>query len=232
MVKECRAINGKVPGKKSGKLSVFITHSETGAYDLKIDADRGVFIAIDGDHYFEASTKDELTRFMSARARASRQITWKRYIVIKYEADGPGDFGNRRRLGQKDKIEPNVEGLIDDVGGVRLDWEIADYSDPITVPGQTCARIKVRHVFEARGSEERQVGHERWHFEGKLPPGAIPFSEEALTTLKRLRHGLGTIHLAINALLVGTPEEIAARLADPGSQRLLGSGPEGSNQDD
>lgn len=216
MVKECRSRNGKFPGAKAGKLAVHITSNETGFFEMRMDVKRGLFIAVDGEQYFEAENKDELHTFMQERARATRQITWHRYICIVYEPEGPGEFAHRRNIRRDRPLEPNDEGLFDDVGGIRLDWEIIDISDPITVPGHRTARRKTRDVYD-----DGSPGNESWQHDGNLPELAIPYSDEALATLKHLRHGLGVIHTAIAKLLIGTPEAIAARLADPNARLLV-----------
>lgn len=217
-VREHKISGGKVPGRKAGKLQIHIQPGETGYLEMKIDPDEGSFIAISGGCYYEAPTKAELKAHMEERARMARVITWTRYIVLSYEAHGDGKWSRRRHLNHKDTIKPNEEGLLDDVSGVHFSWEINDFSDPITVPGHTRPRRKVRVVWDSG-----DVGPEDWHRDDDLPALAILFSPEILETLKRLRHGLGAIHMGISKLLAGSPEAIAARLANPNT-KLLGNG--------
>lgn len=220
MVNERRSRNGKLPGRKAGKLAIRIAHGkqhEIGYLDMRVNVDDGLFIAIDGDLYFESTSKEELKKYMEARAKANRQVVWSRYIVISYEAEGPGEFASRHRLKLTDRIEANDEGLIDAVGLIKLDWEIVDISEPIAVPGASTRR-KSRDVWR-----DGQTGREDWLYDDKLPALAIPYSDAALEALKHMRHGLGSIHMTLARLFSGSPQEVAARLAAP-NVRLLAEG--------
>jgi len=207
----------RLPGRKAGKLSFGIRNGDAAHVDMRIDADEGKFIAVLGNVYYTADTKDELKRHVRAVVEAQLQVEWTRYIEVEYEAQGVGEWSSRRRSTLDCKRE---EPTIDEDGEVRgpccinLQWEVYDYSQMIRPPGYSEPRRKRRRVsgdFDVHGPEGRYHSEE-WCHDSKLPPNTIPYTRDRLRALVEVHLAIARADFRIWELLGGGTERMAMQL--------------------
>lgn len=217
----------RLPGRKAGSLRIRVAQSEYATFELRVDIERGDWIVAIGDSLYRCADKAKLEGYVEKLLQLQRAVTWTRYLVIDYEAEGPGDFGNRRRYAPDDKRrDRDVE-----VAAIRLDWEVWDYSDPIQHPGQTIPRRKSREVFihERKAAEleedegivwsnrdelpDEYYSTEGWLHDNKIPDGAVVFTPDRHALLRSIRAAMGRLDGKLVAVFnAGTPAELAAKL--------------------
>lgn len=221
----------KLPGKKAGEMAVGVTGNEVARFELRVDTQAGTWIVVATDMMYTCSDKAILQSYMRELLRAQRKLNWTRYIVIDYEAEGPGSFGSRKRFTRK-----NREGGDYEVAGIRLDWEVFDISDPVKHPGQTKAMRKQRKVLsrglvlDPNASNDADhdpigYGYESWMRDDELPKGSVSFTSERHALLVEVRKALGQLDSRLAGVFASTGEALALRIdAMTANVLLLGDG--------
>lgn len=228
-----------MPGKKAGQLEIHVARSEMARLELRVDTKSGEWICVVDQLMYVSTDKAELERHVRDLLRSKRSITWTRYIVIDYEAEGPGGFSQRRRYDAGTRpLHARHE-----IAGIRLDWEIMDYSDPIQHPGQSNPRRKYRDVYESSvdsdpnvPSDDDSYGLESWAREDKIPSGAIVYTPQRYALLKEIRRAMGELDAKLATLFAGGQSQVAAAMdrisLASGMAGLLAAPNQGEGDDD
>jgi hypothetical protein len=189
-------------GRKAGDLKISFevdgTHHQA-TFPLRVDVDKGRFIAIDGDVQYIGETKAELVEHMKKIAASKVALTWTRYIEISYQVGvlkGP----HRRShsgLGPDDEREGPVSSI-------SLDFDVVEYSNKFETPGRApgIARRKI--------DDDGKPYDEERHW--TVPEDVIPFSQERLDALRHIQAAMTAIDDRMRALFAGKAKTIAARL--------------------
>jgi hypothetical protein len=232
----------KLPGRGAGTISIHVAASESAHFALRVDVRSGDWIAVDETRLYRCPDKAHLERHMRDLVRAQRQVTWRRYLVVEYEAEGPGTFAHRKRYERGEERGDRHGGI----GSIRLDWTVVDVSDSICNPGQGKPRRKDRLVYErslrtdpdGSAGPDEHYGPEGWLRDDKLPEGAVPFTPERYRLLVEIRRALGELDRRLARLFdADDPDQLAAQIDRAASlagftERLLPSGDPQENRDD
>jgi len=205
----------RLPGRKAGKLSFGIRNGDAAHVDMRIDAKAGKFIAVLGNVYYAADSKDELKKHVRAVVEAQLQIEWTRYIEVEYEAQGVGEWSARSTLDQK-REEPTIDedGQMRGPCCINLQWEVYDYSQMIRPPGYAEPRRKRRRVysdFDVHGPDG-SYHTEEWLHDSKMPPNVIPYTAARLRALVEVQLAIARADYRIWELLRGGAERMAQQL--------------------
>lgn len=203
-------------GRKAGDLDVsFVvdgTHHQA-TFPYRIDADKGHFIAVDGDVQYIGETRAELVEHMKTVAAKKISLTWTRYIEIKYHV-GVVEGPHRRShsgLGPGDDREGPVTSI-------SLDFEVVEYSSKFEAPGRASAIARRKIGDDGKPyDEDRRYG---------VPDHAIPFSEARLEALRHIQGAMAAIDDRMRDLFAGKAKTVAARLDTITNQQLALPAPE------
>jgi hypothetical protein len=203
-------------GRKGGDLDInFVvdgTHHRA-TFPLRVDIDKGHFIAVDGDMQYIGETKAELIEHMKSIAAKKIALSWTRYIEIDYKVGivkGPRR-SSHSGLGPDAKREGPVVSI-------RLDFDVVEYSNKLEVPGRAPGIVRRKVNDEGLPYDEER----RW----EVPTDAIPFSQERLDALKHIQAAMTAIDDRMRALFVGKAKAVAARLDTITNQQLALPAPE------
>jgi hypothetical protein len=212
----------KLPGRKAGELRVDVTRggSESARFELRIDVAKGDWIAVADDMIYRSPDKAELERYLKDMVRRQRRITWTRYLVIDYEAEGPGEFGARPRYepgAPRDGRGRSGYLIRHGIAGIRLDWKVIDISDPIQHPGQSKPRRKMREVTGERinpdpnapKSDEYDDSYRNdgWERVDKLSVDRVLYTPERHQLLLEIRRAFGEIDAKLSAMFYAEDTE-------------------------
>jgi hypothetical protein len=203
-------------GRKAGDLEVGFevdgTHHRA-TFPLRVDVDKGQFVAVDGDVQYIGETKAELVEHMKTVAASKVKLTWTRYIEISYQVSVHKGPHRVRHSGLAPDDER--EGPID---SISLDFDVVEYSNKFEVPGRApgIARRKIADSGEPYGEERA------W----QVPEDAIPFSQERLDALRHIQSAMAVIDDRMRALFAGKAKVVAARLDTITNQQLALPAPE------
>lgn len=205
-------------------MRVQIAQSEAATFELRVDVEAGDWIVVMESEIYRSADKETLHRYVRDLLKSQRAVTWTRYLVIDYEAEGPGNFGSRRRYSAADE-------RYREIASISLDWEVWDYSDPIQHPGQSKPRIKSREVFirDREPSDDDGIAGRVWTNDGDLPnehygtegwlhgdaipSGAVLYTAERYALLREIRAAMARLDARLADLFRGaTPAELAAKL--------------------
>lgn len=192
----------RLPGRKAGDLEVHFDvegsyHNAT--FPFRIDADKGQFIAVDGNLLHIGETKAELLDHLRKIAASKIALTWTRYIEIIYEVGIVEGVYRQKHHGLRP--EDVRDGAVT---SISLNFEVVEYSSPVTAK---------RHEPNIRRRVIRDDGHphsEERRYE--VPDDVIPFSQERLSALKHVQSAMSAIDQRLRALFAGTPKAITERL--------------------
>jgi hypothetical protein len=203
-------------GRKGGDLDIdFVvdgTHHRA-TFPLRVDIDKGHFIAVDGDMQYIGETKAELIEHMKSIAAKKIALSWTRYIEIDYKVGvvkGPWR-SSHSGLDPDDKREGPVVSI-------HLDFDVAEYSNKIEVPGRAPGIVRRKINDEGLPYDEER--------RREVPTDAIPFSQERLDALRHIQAAMTAIDDRMRALFVGKAKAVAARLDTITNQQLALPAPE------
>lgn len=207
-------------GRKAGDLDVDFqvdgTHHRA-TFPLRVDVDKGHFIAVDGDVQYIGETKAALIEHMKTIAAKKIALTWTRYIEINYSV---GVIEGERRhshsgLGPDDDREGPVVSI-------SLDFDVVEYSSKFETPGRApgIARRKI-------GDDGKPYDEERRY---DVPDDAIPFSQARLDALRHIQGAMTAIDDRMRDLFAGKAKTVAARLDTITNQQLALPTPEVSSR--
>jgi hypothetical protein len=236
----------KYPGKKAGKLAISLTRDGYAEFELRVDTHRGVWFVVEDGMMHVARDKDILRRHLQQMLEARRAVRWTRYIVVDYEAETPGEFTERSRITRSRSGAPGSGH--EEIGSIRLDWRVEDFSDPVAIPGRSSSpkrRLVYRGldddpnatpeseseghagddgwVHEADGEGRvtfgPRYGREQWLHDAGIPNNAIPYTRARLDVLMEVRRALGRLDATLADML--DPAAGGAKL-DALAERLAG----------
>jgi hypothetical protein len=196
--------------KKVGVLEVHIGQGDVAKLDLRLDARTGKFLVVLEGEIYDSTERSELYEHVQKVLVSSRNLTWTRYLRVNYSAHVEhGGHHGRTWCG----LDTRISSRSRSADGVHLHYEVVDISDPISTPGYQHSRRKERTVHKFGVSGEKWTSL-------TLPVGIISWTEERQAVLDRLLEMIGKLDAEMVRLFVGTPEELGARLDDPGARLL------------
>ncbi len=148
----------KLPGKKAGRLALSLARDGYAEVELRVDTDHGLWIACEDGMMHVARDRERLKQHLKHLIESRRDVQWTRYIVVDYEAETPGGFTNRRTI-EGDRSGDGSGGRSGGgvkVGSIRLDWQVVDFSGPVSLPGRSPDR-KQRRVLRDFDSDPNAV---------------------------------------------------------------------------
>lgn len=183
----------------------------TAKFVLRLDAATGEFIAEHGDVWYVSKSRDALKAKMDQVAKVTLDLKWTRYLRVDYRTEVPyrDNFHSTTTI---DIDSPRDEDTV--VLGIKLSWEVVEYSDQIDLPGQG-PRFMMREVDddgEACSQQETVV---------RLPEGLVAYTKEREEVLLRLRAALASVDAKMIELFRGEPGRVARALDNVGTGALL-----------
>lgn len=232
----------KLPGRKAGKMTVKVpgpagSESQEVDVEIRLDVKRGVMLCEINGEVHEAATVDDLKKDVAAAIAAEQNITWERYIIIKYSAklerwwDSPDAWyggGNMvecglnppwRNFHEKKRATPPPEGTP--CHSIALEWTIIELSSTFVPAGESTPKRLERHV-KKDGTAEVNARPDRRPAE--LPEGTVLCTPERIAALQQIRARLTLLSEKMRELFAGDPEERAARLDNASALRQLTGG--------
>lgn len=197
-------------GSKAGDLDINFQVDGThhcATFPFRIDAKKGLFVAVDGDVQYIGETKAELVDHMKTVAAKKISLTWTRYIEIEYRV-GVVEGPHRRSHSNLDP-DDDREGPVT---SISLDYEVVEYSNKFEAPG--CAVAVARRKI---GDDGKPYDEERRY---DVPDHAIPFSQARLDALRHIQGAMAAIDDRMRELFNGKPKTVAARLDTITNQQL------------
>lgn len=182
---------------------------------LRLDSATGEFIAEHGDTLYVSLTREALQAKMNEVAKAVAAIEWTRYLVIEYVATASPQDSWRSRDEELSPRERRKKGTT--IYGVRLTWEIKDFSGEIAIPGQDAVHM-VRNVDDKGKPSDAQTTVD------SVPANAIVFTEGRLALLKAIADTFTKIDAKLVDLFRGDAESVAAQMDAFAGKKLLPEG--------
>lgn len=185
--------------------------SATTKFVLRLDATTGEFIAEHGDVWYVSKSRDALKAKMDQVAKVTLDLKWTRYLLVEYRAEAPhrDSWHSTTTLGLD---SPRSEDTV--VLGIRLSWEVVEYSDQIDLPGQG-PRFMKREVDDDGEASSQQETVDR------LPEGLVAHTKEREGVLLRLRAALASVDAKMVELFSGDQFDVGRALDSVGTGALL-----------
>ena len=188
-------------------------YQETAKFVLRLNEKDGLFIAEHGDFWYVSKSRDALQAKMDEVARITLDIVWTRYIRVEYETCVPSNSTWHNGTTTLDVDDDRSDRTV---LGIKLSWEVVEYSGAFHLPGDGGERYMTRAVDEDGDPSDKQ------ETVGKLPSGLVPYTNEREELLKSIRDAFTSIDAKMVKLLRGTPDEVAKRLDAVQGPLLLG----------
>lgn len=174
----------------------------TASFVLRLDSRTGDFVAEHGDVQYVSKSRDALQAKMDEVARVTFDLKWSRYLLVDYKAEVP----YKDHWSSTTTLDIDAPRRADSaVYGIKLSWDVVEYSDAIQLPGQG-ERFMKREV----GDDGVTCGAQETVAE--LPDGLVPYSKERVDTLRRIRAALADVDAKMVKLFRGTPTQVARAL--------------------
>lgn len=177
----------------------------TASFVLRLDSTSGEFIAEHGDMWYISKSRDALQAKMDQVARVTFDLEWTRYLKVDYEAVVPyrddwHSSSSETTFAVDDKRDKRP------IYGVKLKWEVVEYSNPIKLPGNDDDRYMFREVDEDGNASNQQESKK------ELPAGLVIYTKERERVLEQIRAGFASIDKKMVELLGGSQDEVAKQL--------------------
>jgi hypothetical protein len=192
-------------GVKSGNRET------TASFVLRLDSDTGSFIAEHNDTQYVSKSRDALQAKMNEVARVTIDVKWSRYLLVDYEAIVPyrDNWNSTTTLSVDQPRDKDVVLL-----GLKLEWEVVEYSDAIHLPGQGERFMKRDVHADGKPSSSQETVP-------KLPDGLVAYTKEREGVLLRLRAALASVDAKMVELFRGDRLDVARALDNVGTKALL-----------
>ncbi len=221
-------------GKKIGTLTVRLKYRDGHKHDrphldidLRFDTGRGDFHAEYGGNWYTSKTQLDLEQQIAKVADKDVSMVWKRYIEVDYkmetmQANGRGDahyqgqsgsftIGKDRStqelLGDPEDREPDHQVPI----GIHLRWDVVDITEPYEVPEKPGMLVRSSREVDGEGESE-YLGKPTEHKDDKLRCGLMLWTPEREAALRTIRDALGKLDENLNALFVGSVDQLGAKV--------------------
>jgi hypothetical protein len=168
---------------------------------LRLDARSGLFSVEHGEMVYTAKTREALQAKMDEVGRITLDLAWTRYIHIEYAAETDRTIGyNSHRIDVDEKRTKKTR-----VYGISLRWQIVDYTEEFTIPGQEPRRMK-RDVSDdgiPSGSQDTVSG---------IDGNPVLYTPERLAILRSISDTLTAVDARMIGLFRGKASRVAAQL--------------------
>ena len=196
--------HGRAP-KKIGEMicntGVKVGYREsTTKFVLRLDD--GDFIAEHGDFWYVSKSRDALQTKMDQVARVTLNLKWTRYLKVSYKAEIPYGTSWSDSTTTLEVDDERKKPIL----GMKLSWEVMEYSDVIQLPGVDGERYMSRKV-----DEDGEVSSQQTTVK-ELPVGLVPYSKEREAILNSIREAFTAIDKKMSTLFHGSPEQVAKQL--------------------
>lgn len=172
---------------------------------LRLDAHKGEFIAQHGDVMYVSESREALKAKMEQVGRAHLSLKWTRYLEVSYEAvverESDRYYGRYTEKSQADK-----RGKKHRAYGIKLTWEVVEYSDRFQIPGGESRHMKRDVDKNGKPSEDQESVDE-------LPDvGLIEYTPAREALLEQVVDAMTAIDVKLADLLRGDSDDVAKRI--------------------
>lgn len=194
--------------------------NETASFILRLDVTKGEFIAEHGDDLYVATTREALVAKMEQVGRAVLDLEWTRYLVINYKAITTESRTWRNGHPEIDLDEARKKRSIH---GMKLTWEIVEFSNPFTVPGADERYMKRDVDAKGKPSETQETVN-------SLPDHCVVYTKDREALLHSITEAFTSIDAKMVELFKGDLDAVAARLDAAGRGVRLLAAPKGTRK--
>jgi hypothetical protein len=166
--------------------------AQTAVFTLRLNATSGEFVVEHGDMLYVAKTREALKAKMDEVGRITLSLAWTRYLEIEYKALTGHETGWSTNWLDVDERRTKKTR----VNGVSLSWQIVEYTDEFSIPGQDPRRMRRAVADDGTPSDTLETAD-------GLPDGLILWTPERLAVLRSIVDALTTVDVTMVKLFRG-----------------------------